>query len=234
MRGLFVTGTDTGVGKTIVSASLLAAMAAAGLPVRAYKPVVTGLDDPQEALAAAESRWPADHVLLGTAAGMAPEAVSLLRFGPAVSPHLAAQLAGEPIDPEHLLAHARAGDANQTLIAEGVGGLLVPLTDSYSICDLAVALALPVVIAARPGLGTINHTLLTLRVARDAGLEVRAVVLTPWPLQPTVLERSNRETIADLGEVEVQTLGLVGGPERGELARAGAELPWPRWLQAGR
>src|SRR5665811_425968 len=89
----------------------------------------------------------------------------------------------------------------QTLIAEGVGGLLVPLTAAYSICDLACDLGLPVVIAARPGLGTINHTLLTLRAAREAGLDVRAVILTPWA-DPDALELSNRETIAALGEVE--------------------------------
>lgn len=233
MRGLFVTGTDTGVGKTIVSASLLAAMAAAGERVRAYKPVVTGLDDPPQALTGAQSSWPADHELLGAAASMPPEAVSPLRFGPAVSPHLAAQLAGEPIHPERVLAHARAGEAGEALIVEGVGGLLAPLTENHTICDLAAELALPLVIAARPGLGTINHTLLTLRVARDAGLDVRAVVLTPWPQEPTVLERSNRETIAHMGDVEVRTLRLLRGPEPGELARAGEELPWRRWLQAG-
>jgi dethiobiotin synthetase len=113
---------------------------------------------------------------------------------------------------------------------EGVGGLLVPLRQDYSVCDLAVALGLPVLIAARPGLGTINHTLLTLRVARDAGLEVRAVVLTPWPHEPSVIERSNRETIARVGDVEVHVLPRVGGPQRSELARAGEELPWRRWL----
>jgi len=230
MRGLFVTGTDTGVGKTIVSASLLAAMVSAGERVRAHKPAVSGLDDAPEASAGADGSWPADHELLGAAAGMAPEAVSPLRFGPAVSPHLAAQLAGEPIQPELVLAQARAGSAGETLIVEGVGGLLVPLTESFTICDLAVQLELPLVIAARPGLGTINHTLLTLRVARDAGLDVRAVVLTPWPQQPTVLERSNRETIAHIGRIDVQTLRLIRSPAASELARAGDELPWQRWL----
>jgi len=230
MRGLFVTGTDTGVGKTIVSASLLAAMAAAGERVRAHKPVVSGLDDALEAIVGAEGYWPADHELLGAAAGMAPDAVSPLRFGPAVSPHLAAQLAGEPIQPDLLLAQARAGEVGETLIVEGVGGLLVPLTESYTICDLAVQLELPLVIVARPGLGTINHTLLTLRVARDAGLEVLAVVLTPWLQQPTALERSNRETIAHMGDVEVQTLSHVSGPTSAVLERAGSTLPWRRWL----
>src|ERR1700677_558254 len=216
MRGLFVTATDTGVGKSVLSAALLAAMAAAGERVRAYKPVVTGLDDEDEI--AARGAWPADHELLATVAGMAPEEVSPLRFGPAVSPHLAAELAGVRVDPAQLLAAASAGEPDRTLIVEGVGGLLVPLADDYTVCDLAVALGLPLLIAARPGLGTINHTLLTVQAARAAGLDVRAVVLTPWPAEPSPMERSNRETIARLGEVDVHTLSLVQAPDPPELA----------------
>jgi dethiobiotin synthetase len=232
MRGLFVTATDTGVGKTVLSAALLAAMAAAGERVRAYKPVVTGLEDDEEI--AARGSWPADHELLAAMAGMAPEEVSPLRFGPAVSPHLAAQLAGVRIDPGQLLAAASAGEPDRMLVAEGVGGLLVPLADDYTVCDLAVALGLPLLIAARPGLGTINHALLTVRVARAAGLDVRAVVLTPWPTDPSPMERSNRETISRLGEVPVQTLSQVPAPKPAELARAGAKLPWRAWLDPSR
>ena len=86
------------------------------------------------------------------------------------------------------------------LVAEGVGGLLVPLSGNYLVRDLAADLGMPVVIAARPGLGTISHTLMTIECARAAGLEVAGVVLTPWPAQPGEMERSNRETIARLGE----------------------------------
>jgi dethiobiotin synthetase len=228
VEGLFITATGTGVGKTILSAALLAAMAAEGERVGAYKPVVTGLDD--EAEIAARGQWPADHELLGVMAGMDPGEVAPLRYGPAVSPHLAAQLAGERIDPARLLAGAAAAGASMgtddagTLIVEGVGGLLTPLADDHTVCDLAVALGLPVLIAASTGLGTINHTLLTLRVARSAGLHVRAVVLTPWPAAPSTIERSNRETIGRLGEVAVAGLALVESPDRSALARAGAEL----------
>jgi dethiobiotin synthetase len=228
MRGLFVTATDTDVGKTILSAALLAAMAAEGEPVRAFKPVVTGVEQGGPAIDA--GTWPPDHELLASAAGMRPEEVAPLRYGPAVSPHLAAQLAGERIDIDALLAGAQASAGDATLIVEGVGGLLVPLAGDYSVCDLAAALGLPVLIAARPGLGTINHTLLTLRAARAAGLDVRAVVLTPWPRSPDALERSNRETIARLGEVEVAELPIVDDPRSAELARAGRALPWRRWL----
>jgi dethiobiotin synthetase len=224
VRGLFVTGTDTGVGKTILAAALLAAMAAAGERVSAHKPVVTGLDEPNGA-------WPGDHELLASAAGMTPEEVSPLRYGPAVSPHLAARLAGEQIDPAELVARARkAGDDQASLIVEGVGGLLAPLAEGYTVRDLAVALGLPLLIAARPGLGTINHTLLTLDAARSAGLDVCAVVLTPWPETPAVLERSNRDTIARMGDIEVAGLGQVRSPAPADLARAGDALPWRNWL----
>lgn len=225
MRGLLVTATDTGVGKTILSAALLAAMSAAGERVRAHKPVVTGLEEPAGA-------WPPDHELLAAIAGMTDEDVAPLRYGPAVSPHLAAQLAGERVEPTDLVARAQAAGAEETsLIVEGVGGLLAPLADDYTVRDFAVALELPLLIAARPGLGTINHTLLTLEAARAAGLDVRAVVLTPWPEQPSELERSNRETIARLGEIQVVGLGNVRSPDPADLAKAGAALPWRNWLE---
>jgi dethiobiotin synthetase len=224
-RGLFVTGTGTGVGKTILSAALLAAVAAAGEQVCAHKPVVTGLDD------RSQTGWPLDHELLASVvAGMSPEEVAPLRYGPAVSPHLAAALAGEAIDPADLIARARAaGTDDGILIVEGVGGLLVPLSEDFTVRDLATALGLPVVIAAGPGLGTINHTLLTLDAARLAGLDVRAVVLTPWPETPGELERSNRDTIARLGGIEVAILGQVQNPTGADLARAGDTLPWRQW-----
>jgi dethiobiotin synthetase len=197
LRGVFVTGTDTGVGKTVVAASIATTLRARGEPVRAFKPVVTGTDEP-------DPDWPADHELLATATGMQPGDVTPMTFGPAVSPHLAAELAGEQIDPAALVAHARA--LGEPLVAEGVGGLLVPLTTGYSVRDLAVDLALPLVIAARPGLGTISHTLLTIEAARAVGLTVRRVVLTPWPDQPSVMEQSNRATIEQLGGVPVDGL----------------------------
>ena len=200
MQGLFVTGTDTGVGKSVVAASIVTTLRARGESVRAFKPVVTGTDEP-------DPDWPADHELLGAAAGMDPHDVTPITFGPAVSPHLAAELAGAPIEPAELVAHARA--LGEPLVAEGVGGLLVPITLGYSVRDLAVDLALPLVIAARPGLGTISHTLLTIEAARAAGLEVRCVVLTPWPDEPSAMERSNRATIEQLGGVPVHVRPAV-------------------------
>jgi dethiobiotin synthetase len=209
-----------------VTAAIVAALRARGTSVAAFKPVLTGTDEPAEA-------WPPDHELLAAASGQRPEDVAPLRFAPAVSPHLAAELAGRTIDPRELVRSARAaaGDA-EALIVEGVGGLLVPLTPDFSVRDLAAALGLPVVIAARPGLGTINHTLLTIEAARAAGLDVRAAVLTPWPASPSPMERSNADTIERLSGVGVAGLRHVDAPEAEALAEAAAALPLDDWLGA--
>jgi dethiobiotin synthetase len=219
LRGLFVTGTDTGVGKSVLAASVCAALAARGERVAAFKPVVTGLDDEP-------GEFGYDHELLASAAnaGQAPEDVAPYRFRPALSPHLAAELDGARIEPARLLEAARA---HELLVCEGVGGLLVPITTGYLVRDLAIDLELPVVVAARTGLGTINHTLLTVEAARTAGLRVAGVVMTPWPDEPAEIERSNRQTIERLGAVS-----LTGLPhtDRERLGEAGASLPLDDWL----
>lgn len=212
LRGVFVTGTGTEVGKTVAACVLARAQAAAGRSVAVLKPAVSGLDDHPaagEGLGWERAAELPDHELLRLAAksDQTDDEISPHRYGPAVSPHLAAELAGEPIDTGALEEAARkaAGGAD-LLVCEGVGGFLVPLAGAYLVRDLARALALPVVIVASPGLGTINHTLLTLAAVRAAGLQASAVVLTPWPEEPSPMEESNRETIARLGEVPVRTL----------------------------
>ncbi|HEY1523327.1 MAG TPA: dethiobiotin synthase [Solirubrobacteraceae bacterium] len=224
MPGLFVTGTDTGAGKTVVAAAIVAALRARGRTVRASKPVITGLDEPAGC-------WPHDHELLARAAGSRPEEVALVGYGPAVSPHLAAELASRPLDPAELVRDILAGgEEGELLIVEGAGGLLVPLAADYDMRALAQDLGLGVVIATRPTLGTINHTLLTLEAARAAGLEVVGVVMTPWRSDPSVMELSNRTSIAHRGEIEVSALPEIERPEPELLATAGMELPLSNWL----
>jgi dethiobiotin synthetase len=205
VRGLFVTGTGTEVGKTVVAAAIAHTLAASGERVAVFKPAVSGLDE----LANGEE---ADHELLRRAAAsdQGDEDVAPYRFGPAVSPHLAAEMEGVVIDAGRLVAGARAAaEGADVLISEGVGGLLVPLVGDYLVRDFARELGLPVVVAASPGLGTINHTLLTLEAARAVGLDVEAVVFTPWPDLPSRMQRSNREAVERLGGVEVETLRLL-------------------------
>jgi dethiobiotin synthetase len=202
LRGVFVTGTGTEVGKTVVAAVIARGLARSGESVAVFKPAVTGLEEPGEA----------DHELLRRAAGSEQDddQIAPYRYRAAVSPHLAAELEGETIEPALLVERAReAAAAADAIVCEGVGGLLVPLTPGYLVRDLARELELPLVVAARPGLGTINHTLMTLEAARAVGIDVAGVVLTPWPGEEGRLERSNLETIAALGRVPVEPLGRI-------------------------
>jgi dethiobiotin synthetase len=200
--GVFVTGTGTEVGKTVVAAARAHTLAAEGRRVHVFKPAVTGLDEGVET----------DHALLRRASGstQSDEEIAPYRYGPPASPHLAAALAGEEIEPGRLRrAAAAAARGADFLVCEGVGGLLVPLSPSYLVRDLAADLGYPVVLVAAPGLGTINHTLLTVEAARAAGLELAAIVLNPWPEEPNEIERSNRETIATLSGASVVTYPRV-------------------------
>jgi dethiobiotin synthetase len=224
-RGVFVTGTDTGVGKTVLAAAIVAALRAQGQPVRAFKPAVTGTDE-------LEPQTPADHELLAACSGQAPQEVSQHVFGPAAAPALAARLSGRALRSEDLIAAGRA--LTGTIVCEGVGGLLAPLTDDLDVRDYAAVLGFPAIVAARPGLGTVNHTLLTLEAARARALEIRAVVLTPWPPAPSALERWNLEVIAGRGAVEVAVLHHVPELEPQALAQAGRALPVERWLGPAR
>ena len=206
--GVFVTATGTEIGKTVVAAAIARTFAADDRRVAVFKPAVTGLDEGGET----------DHALLrhASGSGQSDEEIAPYRYGPPASPHLAAALAGEVIDPEQLRAGAAAAaQGAEALVCEGVGGLLVPLSPGYLVRDLAVDLGYPLVIVASPGLGTINHTLLTIEAARAAELRVAFVVLNPWPAEPSEVERDNRETIASLGAVEVRTLPQLdlGRPE---------------------
>jgi dethiobiotin synthetase len=186
-----------------------------------------GTDEPVGALDAAA--WPHDDVLLAAAAGawQQREQVAPYRYAPPLSPHFAAELAGERIEPARILEAAREAADGRVLIAEGVGGLLVPITPGYLVRDLAIDLGLPLVVAARTGLGTINHTLLTIEAARTAGLSVAGVVMTPWPEAPEPIERSNRATVERLSGVPVAGLPPT---DPGSLADAGSHLPVADWL----
>jgi dethiobiotin synthetase len=223
--GLFITGTGTGVGKSVVAAAIVAALTAQGKKVAAFKPAVSGLDE-------ISPGWPPDHELLAAATGwQAPEEVSPFTFGPPVSPHLAASDAGVSITLDALTtAYERVADQADVTICEGVGGLLVPLADDpeLSVLDFAKSLALPAVVATHPGLGTISDTRLTVDRLEAEGLAVAAVVISGWPEQPSSIERSNLDTLARLLRVDVATLPVTS-PER--LARDAAALPAERWLR---
>jgi dethiobiotin synthetase len=218
--GIFVTGTNTEIGKTVVAAVLARTLADDGRSVAVFKPALTGMDefpdyDEAKAIAAvAADDQPSivdlpDHAVLRAAAGSSQtdDEIAPYRFDPPMSPHLAAGLAGVEIDPDRVMAAARAAATGvESIVCEGAGGLLVPLAPSWTMRSCAVELGYPLVVVAPPGLGTINHTLLTVESARSVGLKVAAIVLNPWPAEPTAIEADNRETIAALSSVPVLTL----------------------------
>jgi dethiobiotin synthase len=186
LRGLFVAGTDTGVGKTAVAAAILLRFRQR-FPIRYWKPIQTGaaLDDDTAAvtsLAACRE----DEVL---AAGA--------RFAPPLSPHLAATMAGRAVTVASLLEPIRSQGDGTCWVVEGAGGVLVPLNRSEYVVDLIAGLGLPAVIAARAGLGTINHTLLTIEALRHRSIAIAGVVLVG------ATYGDNRASIEQHGQVAI-------------------------------
>jgi dethiobiotin synthetase len=181
LEGLMVIATDTGVGKTMVAGAIARTLLRHGRRVEVFKPAATGCkrsrgelvsDDADFLAACAESRRPLAEI--------AP-----VRYAAALAPNVAAEREHRPVDLEAIFAaYRRLEGSCDTVIVEGVGGLLCPLSDDFWIIHLAKMLKLPVVIVARPNLGTINHTLLTLQVARSAGLDVLGVVINRYRVEP--------------------------------------------------
>ena len=170
-RGLFVTGTDTGVGKTRVGCTLLAAARRRGCDVGAMKPIETGVD----------ARGPLDAIALRAAAGVADalDAICPQQFAQPAAPHVAAAAEGRSVDLDAIYAQfALLAARHRALLVEGAGGLLVPTRDGADMGDLAAALSLPVLVVARAALGTINHTLLTLAELERRGIELAGVVVS--------------------------------------------------------
>ena len=190
----FVTGTDTGVGKTVAAAALCRAERLAGRTVLYAKPVQTGLQEAE-----------AGDAAFVAAAAKVP-VVECLRFPDPLAPAVAAERVGAIIDVGALLADlAKAGDGFDRIVVEGAGGLLVPLWGDVTMADLAGALGAGLVVVTRPMLGTLNHTALTLEAARTRGLPVDGLVIAGWPADPGVTEQTNLERLSGMAPV----LGLL-------------------------
>ena len=186
LRGLFVTGTDTSVGKTAVAAALLHRYRA-DVPLRYWKPIQTGIEqDDDTAEVGRLGRCRPDEVLS-----------SGVRLPLPVSPHLAARLSASTIRLQPLIDSILAEASPPRWIVEGAGGTLVPVNDSETIADLMIRLGLPVVVVTKTTLGTINHTLLTLEALRCRALRVAGVVMVGHR------NPENRDAIERYGDVVV-------------------------------
>jgi dethiobiotin synthetase len=204
-KGFAVIGTDTGVGKTMLTALLCLAAQQAGVDWVPMKPVQTGgIRLPDGRLTAPDLDW------ILKVLGMVPSPQDLIRMNPyvldyAASPHLAAELEGITIDRNRILhSYQELAAGHDGVVVEGAGGLLVPFGRDWMLADLLVDLHLPVIVVARAGLGTLNHTLLTLEALRTRGLSVAGVVLNQLtPQVPGVIEADNVKVLTEIGGAPV-------------------------------
>jgi dethiobiotin synthetase len=213
---LFVTGTDTGVGKTRTACAILHAARASGLRVGAYKPACSGA----ERDATRRLCWEDVDALSSASGGEHPsERICPQRFVAPLAPPAAAEAEGRHVDYEITVSGATWWDGQvDLLVVEGAGGWLCPLTESHTMADLAAELGAPVVVVAANRLGTINHTLLTLEAVRQRGLPVAAVVLSDVSPQADASAATNAEWLmryADIpclatlahGDTQIRTRG---------------------------
>ncbi|HEY0426827.1 MAG TPA: dethiobiotin synthase [Pyrinomonadaceae bacterium] len=186
MKGIFITGTDTGIGKTIVSASFVCALRKKE-KVCYWKPIQTGIEEDN------------DTETVAKLANCSPEEIfdQGFRLEKPLSPHLSARLANVEITIKKILSLAAEKASENFWIVEGAGGVLVPLNQSELMIDLIKALDLPVLIVARSGLGTINHTLLTLEAVRNRNLKIFGVVMNGET------NKENRKAVEHFGRVRV-------------------------------
>ena len=219
-KAVFITGTDTGVGKTAVTAALAVLLRGKGLVTGVIKPFQTGTE--LDGLSDAEFIYGflgEDFVL---------SEVSPCRLRTPLSPYRAALIEGVEIPLEDIIEHARDYiSQNDVTLIEGAGGLSVPVTETYTMADLAVDLDAPMVIVARPGLGTLNHTALSLEYARQKDARVLGVVINGFPEPADVASATNPAVLRDVFSVNILGVlphfpGLnVEGGSFSELRRAG-------------
>tara|TARA_B100000029_G_scaffold502567_2_gene578045 strand:+ start:1068 stop:1790 length:723 start_codon:yes stop_codon:yes gene_type:complete len=226
MHGLFVTGTDTAVGKTHVATIIIRTLIGRGVRVGGYKPVASGIENGRwadiDALSAAlDDQFPLERICPQT-------------FEAPLAPPEAARAEGSDVDRDLLISGSRWwSEQVDMLVVEGVGGLLCPLTESSTIAELAVELNFPLVIVARNGLGVINHTLLTIATARQHRLPIAGVVLNhPSPADPADPSlATNADVITRFGDVPL--LGSVPYQGTDLLAdHATATIDWLALAQA--
>ncbi len=174
MKGYFITGTDTGVGKTVVTACLATLFKNRGENVGVMKPIETGVNP--ECCSAANS----DARFLIEVAGVQDTDVCTYRLKSPTSPYQAARMEGKELDPDKILTGFRVLQSRHSMmLVEGIGGLMVPISRRYYVADLALQMNLPLIIVSRLQVGTLNHTLMTINTARQHGLNVKGVILNP-------------------------------------------------------
>jgi len=189
-RGCFVTGSDTGAGKTVVACAIVRALRSRGIDVGVLKPIETGVGE----------AGPLDAIALRDAAGSFEpiEAICPQQFPLPAAPTVAAKHAQRKVDLDAIdRAFAHCAERHDFVLAEGAGGLLVPAAEDLSMADLAKRFELPLVVAVRAALGTINHTLLTLEAAATRGLDLLGVVISHVDGELSAADEANLDHLRD-------------------------------------
>ncbi|MFW5981188.1 MAG: dethiobiotin synthase [bacterium] len=204
-KGVFITGTDTNVGKTFVAACLLSYLRKQGYNYTYMKPFQSGSVKQGGKLFAPDL----DFVLENTKLDGDYDLLNPVRLELPLAPSVAARIEGRDIDVDEVYLAYQTLQENYTgVLVEGAGGLIVPLFKNYLITDLIKKLKLPIVIVARAGLGTINHTLLTVKVAKELGIEILGIIINGFNrLNKNLAELTNPEVIAELTDVPI--LGII-------------------------
>ncbi|QJC53092.1 dethiobiotin synthase [Paenibacillus albicereus] len=222
-RGLFVTGTDTGIGKTVVTAALAALLRAEGADVGVWKPVQTGG-------LVGSGGTDAERLLRYAGIDGRPDSVASFTYEPPLAPLLAAERAGDALGVQTLLDAGRPlADRCAALLVEGAGGVAVPLAESAVVADLIAALRMPALIVARSGLGTINHVLLTAAYLRQRRIPIVGVVLNDGASAPDQLRE---DPSVDDNAALIERFG--GIPVLGRFPGLAGELTARRLTDAAR
>lgn len=210
MKGCFITGTDTGVGKTFTTALLTRALRAEGLPALAFKPMLCGERTDAEILAAAN-----DYKI-------SIDEVNPIWLQPPLSPYAACVVEDRPFDWGKLREHwQHCQKYDGPLLVEGVGGWLVPIDQQMSVRDWAVELGLPVIIVCRAGLGTINHALLTVESVRQAGLPILGIIMNYHQTPDDLSSRTNAAILEQLSGLPIH-----------KVESDGKDFTLPIWLNS--
>lgn len=202
-NGLFITGTDTGVGKTLIAGGIAAVLRQQGLKVGVFKPIASGCRD--EGMLISDDT---EFLAMCADADYSLSVISPVTYKTPAAPITCIQLEGRDIDYEEIAtAYTYLCDNTDVVIVEGIGGALVPIDAEHMVMDLAVEFNLPTVIVARPNLGTINHSLLTVNAVRDAGLPVAGLVISGYnAMDATIDEETAPEVIAEFGNTNILSI----------------------------
>lgn len=201
INGIFVTGTDTDVGKTIIASGIAAVLKERQIDVGVFKPLLSGISRENPA---------SDTSLLKqfSQTSLSYDEITPFAFKEPLAPYVAAKLEGKSVRMEDVLSHwEKIKEKHEFFIVEGAGGISVPLGEQFLVIDLIKALNLPILIVARPNLGTVNHIFLTVQYAKSLGLTVAGVVLNGMSEQPGLAENTNPELIEEVCGVPI--LGIT-------------------------